>query len=423
MGHSPTFPAPPATAGPGAAACDLGALSAQRFLDVARAVLPEGYLDGLAQFPGSGYELVQAAAQVAARMSSAIQRTGCGAFTLYAPVGQLAAGEVEFYRASAAAGAFTLKAGTTVRATRSGRGFTVTQDVAFGALDLTKTAFVTAELPGYQWNLPGQYTSPNGDVVAGEIDSIDRLVTSPDYADPSLAVWQLVATSGGVAGSLEGIGSDRGVERGSLEAEQAYRLRVRSLPDVITVDAISRSAAAYLAPWRLGFVLIELWDPIYQTCWDAPSDNAGTPTYQATPPTSPDYDEDLCAYDDERPSPPWRNFWLDDVDARGAFVIVLDLASLEYTGFALDDPGVLPSDFHSVSPPRKRGTPAFDVPSSGLDPHEVFPSALDGEDLVYAQLALGIYKLLQRIKAGGVSATVHRHIPFLIPDQIPPYVG
>ncbi len=358
--------------------------------------------------PNSGYEIFQAAAAVGARVSQAIERFECGSFVIFAPAGALAGGTVLFRRPTHAAGAVTIRAGTVVSTSKGNRDFVLQQDVVFGSLDLGPlTGTIQAIAPGYEWNVTGERLTASGVVLPGEIDTIKALVTLPAYGDITFTVEQMNDTDGGTAPMLEGLGDDRGIVRLPGEPEDSYRVRVRSLPDTVSPDAIIRQTHLILDPYGIEFDHIETWSITYQTCWDAPSPNIGTPTYQATPPANPDFDANLFVYDDPRSEYPLRNVWLDEQEYRGAFIIVLKRKTLHDLGLAYDDPGMVPSDFRDPVTGYGRGTPAYDI-SASADPTLIFPCAYDGFDITYNSLALSLFNQLQEIKAMGVAAIVER---------------
>jgi hypothetical protein len=136
-------------------------------------------------------------------------------------------------------------------------------------------------------------------------------------------VRQVVPIEGGVCAALDILGFDKGVIRSPKEPDTSYRLRIRTLPDTVSPNAIRRRIAAYLAPYGIPFFFVEPWSLLYQTCWDAPSLNVGTPSYQAVPPTNLAFNTNLFAYD-------WtaftfRNYWLEHADGRAAFGIFLEM--------------------------------------------------------------------------------------------------
>jgi hypothetical protein len=142
----PTPPAPP-TIPPPAADC-----SPQKYLDMLDRLLPLEYLAGLKN-PGPGYELFQAAANVAARLCQAVQVLDKQAFLLSATSGAFSTALVKFARPSAAAGPVVVKAGTLVTTSIGNRQFVLLADTYFGPLDVvTTSAVVQAIAVGYEWN-------------------------------------------------------------------------------------------------------------------------------------------------------------------------------------------------------------------------------------------------------------------------------
>ena len=343
---------------------------------------------------------------------------------MFAPLGATATVQLELQRPNSTAGIVTVKAGTVFSTSSGGLQFCLTGDVTFGSGvvgPLVCNAVAVAQ--GYEWNVPGEFMTAAGISIPGAIDTIDLLYTDPPYGDITFFVRQPLAATGGCAPMLEGLGADRGVVRLPNEPGDAYRLRVQQLPDTVSPGAIRRAVAAQLDPYALHWFFRETFDIRYQTCWDAPSPNSGTPSYQAVAPTNPNYDSNLFCYDDTVPPllppasetrlpKPWDNVWLNDQILRGAFVVGVQAATLFDVGFAYDDPGMQPSDFKNTANGRQRGTPAYDVPwfapASVLDTALVYVAAYDGYDTAYAALTLGLWNLLQRIKAAGVAVILQR---------------
>lgn len=390
----------------GAVECDAVMYDKQHFLDLFDRLYPFDYLAPMKASRNAGYEAFQAWAALGERISLAAERLECGNIIMSAPGPSRATGTVEFYRTEATSGAFTVLKGTVVATSRGDRRFRTTSDVSFGSLSLGPvTANVEAVDYGYEYNVPGQLITPTSSItLEGEIDTVYAAVTSPGYI-PELKVKQILPTTGGVPAMLDALGADRGLTRGQGESDDAFRLRVRTLADTVSPGAIKRAAAAALNPYGLSWQFIETWDVAYQTAYDAPSPNSGTPTYQATPPTNPRYDSTLFVYDDPRPEYPFRNRYLDDVEARGAFIIAVRNTTLYDVGLAYDDPGATPADFHNPTTGRSRGTAAYDLTSS-MNPNLVFPSVYDGFDTLKASIYSGLYNTLQEIKAGGVTAII-----------------
>lgn len=388
------------------AACNAVMYDYDHFLSLFDRVFPLSYVGPMQLTPTGGYELFRAAAAIGERVSLAVERFECGSFAIFAEGGVKARGTVQFWRPDATADAVTVKAGTIVATSDGNRQFATLADVAFGALDVGPVeAEIEAVAAGYEWNVRGEVITPSGITLEGSIDTVFALYMEPAYGDPSIFVRQVLDTSGGVAPMLDGLGEDRGLPRAPAEPDPQYRQRIRSLPDTVSPDAVNRSIVAYLSNFGVGYQFVETWMIEYQTCWDAPSPNVGTPTYQATPPTNPLYDENLCAYDDERTLYPLTNVWLDEAEYRGAFIVVLERKTLNDCGLAFDDPGTQPSDFRDPATGFGRGTPAFDIPTA-VDTSLVFASFYDGYDVTMNALLSGLYSLLQKVKPAGVAAIV-----------------
>jgi hypothetical protein len=289
-------------------------------------VYAQEWLQPLLVNPESGIEQLYSYAAVGSRVSVAVTRYRTGQFAMHAEGPAFATGSVRFERpAGGALPALTIAAGSTVR-TVDGRYYATTAVATFLA---TATATVVVETPviaiaaGYDYNQVGQITTARGEILPGAVDTIVNIYQTPPYADASITVRQVLPIEGGVCGSLDILGYDRGVIREPGEPDETYRLRIRTLPDTLTPNAIRRRIAAYLDRYGIPWFFVEPWSLAYQTCWDAPSPNVGTPSYQATPPTNPMYNPNLFAYD-------WtaftfRNYWLARADSRGAFGIFLQM--------------------------------------------------------------------------------------------------
>jgi hypothetical protein len=287
-------------------------------------------------------------------------------------------------------------------------------DAVFGALDTEVLSVpIAAEVPSDQFNVRGQFTTADGTVIPGEIDVAEFLDEDPVYSDLSIVPRQILDTSGGVFGLLDEHGRDRGLPRHRGEPDAAYRQRIRMLPDTVSPAAIRRQVQAFLAPygltaadWRFDETFLHQW----QECWDAPSANAGTPTFQAVLPSAP-FNTNLFAYDDERDETDWpvtfiAGRYLDTLDARGAFyVIVPRLPTLLDLGMAYDDTAVTPLD-HTISVGTitgRRAQAAFDVPATA-DLGLIVQGAYDGTDIDQNSLWSRLGQLLDEVRAAGVYA-------------------
>lgn len=391
--------------------CDEQPFDQQHFLDL----LDQQFGDYLLPWKlnkNSGYEIIQAMAKIGERLSLAVNRWECGGLAIFAEGGMLATVDVVFFR-TVAFGPFTIKAGTVVTTSNGDRRFYVVEDAFLDAMTASKVVPVVAVTFGYEWNVTGQVTTPDGKVLEGEIDTIQSLITDPPFNSVSdLAVRQIDDAVGGKSADIDVVGDERGVFRASGEGDDPYRHRVRTVPDTISPDAVERLAHALLDPWGLTFEFIETWQVDYMSCWDAPSPNAGTPTYDAgTPPTNPAYDDTTFVYDDPRDPDPFRNRWLDDLEMRGAFIVVVrrDVTLQDY-GVAFDDAGTTKEDFRPVGGPKVglgwRGTPAFDSGGGDVAFPNVYIGVYDGEDTLRQSVYAGLFFQLQDIKAAGVAAIV-----------------
>lgn len=381
--------------------------SQQHFLDLCDRLLPYDYLAPMKLGTNSGYELIQMFAVVAARLSLGVARFESGAFVVFASGGIRAIIPVVFTRPTDLWGAVTIQAGTIVKASRHNRRFMLLEDVVFAKNDLTHTGIVEAIADGWEWNVEGLVTTPSAIALVGEIDTIEKFVLDPPYGDPTFVVSQIAFPNTlGKTQDLDGLGSNREVSRALGETDDQLRVRIRSLPDVVSPDAIRRAVSRRLDPVGLPFDIIEIWEHRYQECYDAPSPNPGTISYQPVPPTSPLFDHTVFVLDDPRDPDPFRNRTLDEVEYRGAFYVIVpnDITLLDY-GFALDDPGNTPSDFRNPATGQQRGTPASDLLSS-YDPALVYPACYDGADLTRGAIYAALWSDLQAIKPVGVAAII-----------------
>lgn len=393
--------------------CDEDPFDQAHFLAVLERVLPQDFWEPMKLNPDSGYELLQAFCKVAERVSLAANRLECGSLAIFATGGVNATLVAELHRPTSTAGAVTVKRGTVVVTGQGGRKFVLQQDVVFGALDLGPIpAFCAAVAPGYEWNVPGQTITPSGIVLAGQVDTIAELREVPAYGDPTIAVRQInFVTIEGSDPMLDGLAETRGLARAQGESDDSLSLRIRTLPDTISPNAILRLLHSLLDPKGMPFDFIEAFEHRYQECWDAPSQNVGTPTYQAVPPANPLFKDNVFAYDDERWPDRFADRWLDSLEYRGAFFVILrrDI-TLRDTGLAYDDPGMMPGDFHPSGGPTAglpwRQTSAYDAPNDAVAFPNVFPPAYDGFDIDRGALYGAVYLHLQEVKAGGVAAIV-----------------
>jgi hypothetical protein len=359
-------------------------------------LLPPGYLEPL-KSPGPGYEILQAFAALFKKISDSVAVLGRQGYIISAEGAAYATGTVELYRAAPHPSLLTVvvKQGTVVSCRASGRRFTVDADVTFpGASVGPFTVGVTALFPDYNYNVPGQVTTADGTILPGDIDTVVTLVEDPDYGDPTIQVRQTtLATTGGVDGSLDVQGKDRGLPRIGVEPDETYRARIRAVPDNISPDAFVRAVRIFMLPYGAQAQIIETWDIDYQTCYDGPD---------TTYPNS-NYDPNLFCYDDPRSPVPFRNRYMDEVDYRGGVIVVVpNLPAIADVGMAYDDVAMNPVDFHTTL--GRRAATAYDV-TSALTTAEL-AGGYDGFDLQKQAVYKGLYNLLQNIKAAGISVAV-----------------
>lgn len=358
-------------------------------------VYPPGYIEPL-KSPGPGYEVLQASAKVGARTSLAVERASASLFFLSASEGAYASGFVQLFRPAPHPEAITVvvKQGTSVRSSKGGRRYFTTADVTFGPTDLGPiTVGVVAEAMGYEWNEPGPRVTADGTLLHGEIDTVDTLVEDPEVGDITIRVVQIADTTGGKDATLDALGLDRGMPRVDGEADDAYRGRIRALPDNISPDAIERALQQLLFPVGGGYSFIEAWSLALQTCWDAPDDII----------PGSNFDPNLFVYDDPRPDVPFRNRWLDESTFDGAFIVVVPLLpAMREFGTAYDDTGLIPGDFQTSL--GARALSVWDAPDDlGFG---YLLGAWDGEDVGLATTWKTVYETLLRLKAAGISVAL-----------------
>jgi hypothetical protein len=276
--------------------CPVNADTPEQLVEVLRRFLPPEYLEpmeppraGAAGAPG--YEVILAASQALSRVSAAAERLGCGLFFLTAPSAELSTATVTLTRASTATGVFTVKAGSSVVAT-SGRIYFTSEDVTFGAGELSVSVPVVSSVAAYWLNTA---------VVAGVTTvpvttawSVGSLTQDPPFSDTTIEVEADGSTDGGVSPFLELLGNDRGLTQYVGESDEAFRLRCRTLPDTITPGAIQRMLARIFTAPTQAYEYHDVWAVDFQTAYDMPLD------------TNPV----VFVYDDPRSFPPSRNRYL-----------------------------------------------------------------------------------------------------------------
>lgn len=388
--------------GGGVGVCNPKYFTQQDLLDLYDRILPESYLAAIKNV-GPGYELLQAYAKMWERVSLAIGRVECGLFITLSHGGIKSTGLVEFYRDSGVAGSVTVLSGTIVSCSKNGAQFRTIENAVFSGATLGPVGVtVEALYPGWEWNATGQILTPDGEVLVGDIDTIDLPVQSPPFGDPTIRVRNIDTFIDGQAAMLDALGADRGLPRSADEPDDSYRIRIRTLPDTVSRDAILRLLNHYTAQFGLTpYDFIETWELRYQTCWDGPNTTL-PPSAQGV------YDPNLFCYDDPRPTIPFRNRWLSEDDHRGAFIVVLPRLDRNDWGMAYDDPVMTLAGYTKPSGLR-RAHSAYDVPSFGVNP-DILQGAYDGlgesDPLYRNQIYKNLNDMLQAAKAGGVSGVI-----------------
>lgn len=378
--------------------CGLFPYTQADLLAVYDQLFPENYLQPLKNGQADGYELFQAMADVGARISLAAEHVICATYYLAAPDAASATGTVLFSR-SVGGPALTILSGTLLEASNyNNQLFRCTQDTSFLLNEVGPLSCpVQAAFPGYQANLPGEITAPDGSIIPGAIDKFVVPFQDPALADPSITIRQPDPTTGGTADTLDLLGSERGIPRQPGEPANRYRARIRALPDTVSLPAIVGALTNLFQSLDPAFVpqVIETYEVSYQTCYDCPSQAVSD---------WPDFDPNLFAYDDPREQPPVNDRYLDENDHLGGILAVLPLTPsiLEWGGGYDDTATVWPGDY--VSTVGTRSLLAYDL--TVATDMTIMSSTYDGYDAELALLYVGAVDLLNRIKAGGVSSVV-----------------
>lgn len=369
------------------------------FLALVPNVLSEWYVQPI-QASGQGYELFQSYARMFELISRAVGEFQALATLSYSSGGQRALASVQFYRPTLANGAFTIKAGSVVACSKTNRRFQVMMDAPVGASAYFVTMLVVSLGQDSDYNVKGPVVTPDGTVLAGEIDTIIVPNLDPPFAEPNLAVRQVADAYGGVAPVLDQIGDDRGIDRAASELDANYKSRARALADTITPAALRRHLDRIFYPVGLHYDLFETWEGRYQSCWNAP----------LSAPTDPVFGSLVTwAYNDPR-TDRFIPRWMGEVDHRSALALVLpSFPTLADRGMAYNDPATGPTPTRGAS---AWNSPIVDVPSlSGV---------YNGTDLSgsasRAQFISAIYALLQAIKGGGVNVAL---IPAELNEALP----
>lgn len=351
------------------------------------------WLNGLRLRQSSGYAVVQAFAAIAARVSLAAWRSTDGCYILRASGGARAVGSVQFTRPTAAAGAVTVKAGSVVRASRTGRDYVTTADAVFGGGDVGPiVAAAQASDVGWEYNSAAPWTTAAGDAMPGDIDTAYSLVLDPPAGDMTIVCAQASAFTGGAYPTLDAAAFDRGMTREPGESDSRLRQRVRALPDVVTAGALLRRANAVLAPFALTAQLVEAWSMGLGLFYDTA---AGT--------ENPDYDRTLFCLDDSRAqTSPFSNRLLDGARFRAFFAVVLPrIPTIAEHAFCTDDTATTPGARIAAVTGGRRGVAVYDAPRDASP-----ATVLDGYDVARHAILVGLSRSLHSAKAAGVRGTI-----------------
>lgn len=360
-------------------------------------LLPYDYLYPL-ETTGPGFELLQAFAKIGERTSLAAYRLDQDLYSITANAESFASVEVELFRSlTSASAAFTQQVGTLVETTEGGRKFRLLQDAVFSTVDVGPiTVPAQALFASYQWNVLGQEITPDAEVLAGEISKVVFPVQNPPFAEPFIRVRQIQTASGGSSAMLEQIGLDRGITRSTGESIDAYRYRIGALPDTVSPAAMKRNLDLIWLPIFETYAFIETWDVSYQSCYldDMPAPIA--------PISGSDFDPTTFVYDDPRPTTPFRNRWLDEIEFRGTFIVILPkLTSIFQRSIATDDVADDSADFLTAL--GQRACPAFDL-DGDLSDVSILTGFFDGYDVQANAYYKSTFDTLQQIKPAGVAA-------------------
>ena len=362
------------------------------FLRVAQNTLDPDYFQGMKA--GEGYEALQAQAQMAARMSTAILHTANGMLASYARGGAFSEGLVEFYRTAYTAGAVTVKAGTVV-SSRGGRYFIVLKDAVFGSTDLgPKTAYVRSVFQDWQTNVQGQITTPAGVTVPGEISQIRNLVEDPPYGDPSIKVRQIQNLAGGRAPMLDLLARANGIRRARGESDSGLSYRIRNLPDNLTPASMVRNLKTLLSPCGARWEYRETYELDFMGAYDMPPST----NYQFS-----------FFYDDPRPRYfPSIDWYADNREQWGTFYVVVGkIQPLRDFGGMYDDVALSTAQLTSPVSHGRRAISAYDLPDSAtMGAGEDLTLCYDGRDSGIDALLDSVRGMMESNRAAGITTAL-----------------
>ena len=364
-------------------------------------LLPDHFIVPMRTLEGPGYELLQAAAQAMARVSQAVGECESALHILNAPRGVPAVAQVRFTR-TVGPTAVTIKAGSRVRSSRGGYEFLLLSDVAFTAADLgPHDAAVVATYGSEEHNLAlGPVIAADGTALPGDIDDFsffrceDPAVPGVPLAVDSavFSVTQLASATGGSSPALDQHARDRGLLPDPNEPTAVLRARIRRLPDTVSPDAVRRTVTEILASLPAAFEHIEAWAPTLGVVCDLGGVGV-LPSVAAA-----------FVFDDPRATYPYQNRWQDEVEQRGAFLILItDPPHLFDLGFAYDDTAVIFEDHLDSLTGGVRGFGAYDA---GALATPAYGGGFDGEDVQKLALYRLLDDTLREIKPAAAAALI-----------------
>lgn len=360
--------------------CPVVGLTYDELIAVIERSYPKSYLDGLRSSPNGGYEQMQAAAKLLERVSRGVAELYCCSILAFAHGPAFTTGVVEFFRLVDDEGAITIKAGSFVRASRSGRRFVVMTDVVFGPTDLGPVVVsVFGEEPDQTYDVQGVTITAGGESIPGEVDTIDATAAGSGF-DPNLQVRQLATFTGGRTPCLDGLGEDLLIPRIADESDDRYRLRIIQKPDTVSPLAIERGLELLLGALGLHACLREVGtDRLQGFFYDAGS--------SADSPQDPDnnyaYDMDFSLRPEDR-----FKLYLNLAEFRGFMLIgVPPIPDLADFGMAYDAGGSVPF-------PQQD---AYDT-TSLTQPNVAY----DGFSSLNASIYQAIYDMVNDKRAAGV---------------------
>lgn len=336
---------------------------------------PADYLEPIKQQPNSGYELFQAAAKLAERVSLALDRLLTNSFLMYAVDGAYSTGSVLVSHTVGAVGYdYSILAGSKFK-TADGKVYVSTADVVIPDASAGPfTVPLRSVAQGWEYDVPGEVTI-NGVTLPGEITQVKKLVTSVPVIDQTVTVRQPAPFTGGAFPALDLHGRDVGIPRRPHESSPVYKQRIVDAPDTVSLPAITRGLLNILVTEGYATTKIRevgTWE-LQGVYYDAGSSGDAVPD-------------------------PARNYAYDmDPTARSEDLFKILLSYAEMRGFLLVDvPPIGTADFgmafDATDMANAYDTIALDASAAAYDG---FPVAASG-------LYHAIWSTLEEKRAGGV---------------------